>query len=86
MNTDTSPRRDTWRRLVEAFWVADAMLVALALFFAIVGGALLNSTPFVLATIGCAILLALHQYNRHRQQDEITLSPDARYARERRGF
>ena len=86
MNDSSSPRRDAARQLVEAFWVADALLIALAVFFAIVGGAVFQSTPFVLATVGCAILLALHQYNRHRHQHELALSLDARQTRERRGY
>ncbi|MEA2126169.1 MAG: hypothetical protein QOI80_2951 [Solirubrobacteraceae bacterium] len=74
------------RKLLEALWIADAMLIALALFFAIVGGALLKSPAFVLVTLGAAALLALHQFNRQRIRDEITLTPDARRIRERRGF
>jgi predicted phage tail protein len=74
------------RQMLEAFWVADAMLIALALFFAIVGGALLKSPVFVLITLGAAALLAIHQLARQRHQDELTLAPDARRTRERRGF
>lgn len=72
--------------MLEALWIADAMLIALALFFAIVGGALLKSTVFLLVTLGCALLLAVHLYNRHRHHDEITLTEDFRRTRERRGF
>jgi hypothetical protein len=72
--------------MLEAFWIADAMLVALALFFAIVGGALLKSPFFMIAVGAGAGLLALHGYLRHRQRDEIALAPDYRQTRERRGF
>jgi hypothetical protein len=81
----SSPRR-TGRQLIEAFWVLDAMLLALAIFFAIVGGAVFESTAFVLAMVVCAVLLALHGYSRHRHHDDVNLSLDARRSRERRGF
>lgn len=74
------------RKLFEAVWIADAMLIAMAVFFAVVGGALLNSPAFVLITLAGAALLALHELNRHRHRDEITLLPEARRIRERRGF
>lgn len=74
------------RQMMEAFWIADAMLIAVALFFAIVGGALLKSPVFVLVTLGAAALLAVHHANRSRHRDEIALTPDSRMTRERRGF
>jgi uncharacterized membrane protein len=74
------------RKLVETVWVAEAMLIGLALFFALVGGALTKSTPFLLATLGAVLLLALHQFNRHRVRNELELSPEYRRLRERRGF
>lgn len=86
MHTQPSPRRDARaRQLIEAFWVADALLLGLALFFAVVGGALLQSTVFAVVLIVGAVLLAGHGFMRvmHRQ---TSLSSDARRIRERRGF
>jgi hypothetical protein len=87
MHTHPSPRRDARaRQLVEAFWVADALLLTLAVFFAIVGGAVLKSTAFVIAMGACAALLLLHGIERNRRHGEENLSADARRIRERRGF
>jgi predicted phage tail protein len=74
------------RKLFEAVWVADAMLIALALFFAVVGGALMKSPVFILIALGAAILLALHELAQMRHRNEIVLAPEYRRARERRGF
>jgi hypothetical protein len=73
------------RQAAATFWVAVAMLIATAAFFAIVGGAA-GSAGF-LAGIGCAAAAFLaYQLLRSRRRDDITLSPDARRLRERRGF
>lgn len=73
------------RQFAATFWVAVAMLIGLAVFFAVVGGAA-GSTGF-LAGIGCAAAaLAAYQLLRHRDHDAIELTPDARRIRERRGF
>ena len=86
MDTNPFPSRDgRARQLVEAFWVADALLLALAGFFAIVGGALLQSAAFVIAMVGCAALLLLHGVERRRHRD-AALTAEARRIRERRGF
>jgi hypothetical protein len=74
------------RKLLETMWIAEAMLIGLALFFAIVGGALEQSTAFMVATLGAAVLFAIHQLNRHRTRDQLTLAPESRRLRERRGF
>lgn len=72
------------RQIAATFWVAVAMLLGLAAFFAVVGGA--RGTAFSLVVLGLALAFAVHQLLRSRQRDEIGLSPDARYSRERRGF
>jgi hypothetical protein len=74
------------RKLVETVWIAEAMLIGLALFFAVVGGALSKSTPLLLGMLGAVLLLALHQVNRHRARAELELSAEYRRMRERRGF
>jgi hypothetical protein len=74
------------RKLVETVWIAEAMLIGVALFFALVGGALTKSTPLLLGMLGAVLLLALHQVNRHRMRADLELSPDYRRTRERRGF
>ena len=74
------------RKLVETMWIAEAMLVVLAVFFGVVGGALTKNSTFAIAVGGAALLLVLHQIGRNRERDEITLAPDARRTRERRGF
>ena len=67
------------------FWVADALLLTLIIFFAIVGGAA-ESTGLAIAAIACAVLLAGHSIWRRRRQHEEILSVGDRRARERRGF
>ena len=70
-------------QLAAMFWVVDALVLTLVIFFAIVGGAA-QSTPLAIAAIVCAVLLAGHSLWRHRRQHELSLSD--RRARERRGF
>ena len=70
-------------QLAAMFWVVDAFLLGLIIFFGIVGGAA-ESTPLAIAAIACAVLLAGHSLWRHRRQHELSLSD--RRARERRGF
>ena len=72
-------------QLAAMFWVVDALVLALIIFFAIVGGAT-GSTPLAVAAIACAVLLAAHSIWRHRRQHEEILSRHDRRARERRGF
>lgn len=74
------------RKLVETLWVAEAMLVALALFFVFVGGAVTKSSTFMLGLGGAAVLFALHLAHRHFLREELSLAPDGRRDRERRGF
>lgn len=71
-------------QLAAAFWVADALFLGLALFFAVVGGALLESTAFAIVLIVAAVLLGVHGLMRHRRRHELGV-PDRR-VRERRGF
>lgn len=72
------------RQFAATFWVAVAMFLALAVFFAVVGGA--QSTVFLIVVIVLATTFAVHQWLRYRHRDELHLSPDARHSRERRGF
>ena len=72
-------------QLIAAFWVADAMILGLIIFFAIVGGAA-DSTALSIVAIVCAILLAGHSFLRHRKRHEMVLSLSDRRTRERRGF
>ena len=87
MHTQPSPRRESrLSHFAAAFWVADALILGLALFFAVVGGALLESTVFAVVLIVGAALLGIHGYIRHRSHEDSTLTADARRIRERRGF
>jgi Flp pilus assembly protein TadB len=72
-------------QLVAAFWVADAMILGLIIFFAVVGGAVQSAAVRIVAIV-CAVLLAVHSLIRHRRRHEATLSLGERRARERRGF
>jgi hypothetical protein len=74
------------RQIFDAFWIAEAMLVGLALFFAVVGGAVLDSPVFMLIVLACAIALLLHGLYRNRHRAQLQIAADARRARERRGF
>lgn len=72
------------RQVATVVWVAVAMLLVLAAFFAVVGGA--QSTAFLLVVAGVAVAFGAFQWLRHRHRDEIALTPEARQSRERRGF
>jgi hypothetical protein len=72
-------------QLVAMFWVADAMLLGLIIFFGVVGGAT-DSTALSIAAIACAVLLAIHSVSRRRRQHEEVLAVSERRSRERRGF
>jgi Flp pilus assembly protein TadB len=67
------------------FWVVDALVLTLIIFFAIVGGAT-GSTPLAVVAIACAVLLGVHSVWRLRRRHEEVLSMQDRRARERRGF
>ena len=70
--------------LLESFWIADALVLAMLAFFIIVGGG--SSTPVVVVGSIMALLYAAHAVRRHERQRESELSPEARRIRERRGF
>jgi Flp pilus assembly protein TadB len=72
-------------QLAAVFWVADAMVLGLIIFFAIVGGAA-DSPALSIIAIVAAVLLAAHSLWRHRRRHELTLNVQDRRTRERRGF
>lgn len=72
------------RRVATVVWVAVTMLLVLAVFFALVGGA--QSAVFLVVVAVIAVVFGVHQLSRHRHRDEIALTPEARSSRERRGF
>jgi Flp pilus assembly protein TadB len=69
--------------LLESFWIADVLVLALLAFFIIVGGG--SSTAVMIVACVLALLYAAHAVKRHNRQRE-ELSPEARRIRERRGF
>jgi membrane protein implicated in regulation of membrane protease activity len=66
------------------FWVVDALVLTLIIFFAVVGGAA-GSTGLSIVFIACAVLLAAHSILRLRRRQDLR-SPTDRRVRERRGF
>lgn len=95
-DTSTSERREgadrreggdrrTGGQLAAMFWVVDAFVLALIIFFAIVGGAA-GSTALSVVAIVAAVLLAVGSLARHRNRHQKTLSLHDRRIRERRGF
>ncbi len=72
-------------QLAAMFWVADAMVLGLIIFFAVVGGAA-NSLALSITAIVAAVLLAAHSVWRHRRRHDLVLSAQERRTRERRGF
>ena len=70
--------------LLESFWIADALVVAMLAFFVVVGGG--SSTPVIVVGCVLAVLYAAHAVRRHERQRLNELSPEARRIRERRGF
>ncbi len=72
------------RQFAATFWVAIAMLLVLAVFFAVVGGA--QSSAFLVVVLILATAFAVHQLLRYRHRQDLGLTLDARRTRERRGF
>lgn len=72
------------RQFAATFWVAVAMLLVLAAFFAVVGGA--QDTVFLFVLLIIATAFAVHQLMRYRRRHDLGLTVDARRTRERRGF
>ena len=69
--------------LLESFWIADVLAVAMIAFFVVVGGS--ASTPLLVAGLVLAVLYAAHLVWRRRHAGG-SLSPADRRTRERRGF
>jgi membrane associated rhomboid family serine protease len=70
--------------LLESFWIADALVLAMLAFFIVVGGG--SSAPVAIVGSIMAVLYAAHAVRRHQRQRVSELSPEARRIRERRGF
>ena len=72
------------RQIAATFWVAVAMMLVLAVFFAVVGGA--QGPVFLVVVLVIATAFAVHELLRYRHRQELELTLDARRTRERRGF
>ena len=70
--------------LAESFWIADVLVLGLIAFFIVVGGSETTGVWIVGSVLG--LLYAVHAVRRHDRHRDRRLSPEARQARERRGF
>lgn len=73
--------------VLETFWLTDLMVIALLVFFLLLGA----FSPFEseAVAIGMGVLIVLyagHAVIRWRNREREALSPEDRRARERRGF
>jgi uncharacterized membrane protein len=79
------PRLFAW--LVESFWIADVMFIAMFGFFIALGAFNpLQTTGMAVGLGGLAAVYAVRVWLLHRRREELQRTPESRAARERRGF
>lgn len=84
---DPAPRTGLRRWLIESFWVADVLVVALFAFFLALGAFSPAEATAVTVALGVlAALYGVHLWWMHRHRAELERDPARRAARERRGF
>ena len=76
--------RDT---LTQSFWILDVTILAMLVFFVVLGGVDLTEATTLGAIVATlTILMGINLWRMHRNRAEISRSKDQQMARERRGF
>jgi hypothetical protein len=73
--------------ITQSLWVADLMVLAMLAFFILLGGVDLGQSAALAIIVGTLTALGgFHMWRQHRYLQDMTLAPESRRDRERRGF